>query len=96
MDEGDAEGGSVCGGGAMKEGSVTQRKWIRKGYFIMHQIRKIHNLPLHPVQNATQLSAPPQKKKKKITPCKEKGGGRRKSIQKIKTVRAPAAANRQN
>lgn len=33
MDEGDVvEGGSLCGGGAMKEGSVTQRKWIRKGY----------------------------------------------------------------
>lgn len=54
MDEGDVvEGGSLCGGGAMKEGSVTQRKWIRKGYFIMHQIRKFI------IYHYTQSKMPP-------------------------------------
>lgn len=59
---------------AREEGSViseTERKRMGRSYFIMHQIRKIHNLSLHPAPNATQLSLTPAKN---ITASMEGGG----------------------
>lgn len=49
-----------------------------RGYFIIHQIRKIHNLSLHPARNATQLRLTPTN----ITPSGKRGGGERKNLKK--------------
>lgn len=64
-----------------------------RGYFIIHQIRRIHNLSLHPARNATQLSLTPTKN---ITPSGKRGGEKKKNLKKQNTVRAPAAADGQN
>lgn len=94
---GGREGGAEVAGlsdEAGEEGSViseTERKRMGRSYFIMHQIRKIHNLSLHPAPNATQLSLTPAKN---TTASMERERKKRKVPKK--PVRAPAAADGQN
>lgn len=38
-----------------------KRKWIGRGYFIMQQIRKIHNLSLHPAEMPPDWASPCEK-----------------------------------
>lgn len=65
----------------------------KKGLLHYASNKKIHHLPLHPVQNATQLSppTPPPQTKKKITPSKEKGGGEETYI-KNKNCQSPSSS----
>lgn len=71
---------------AGEERSVRHRGSGRKRYFIMHQIRKIHNLSLHPAPNATQLSLTPAKN---ITASEERRGKKEKVKKKKKKLLEP-------
>lgn len=57
----------------------------------MHQIRKIHNLPLHPVHNATQLSAPPPQKKNSHQAGRREGE-EEKVYKKYKNCQSPSSS----
>lgn len=43
------------------EPQCGKRKWIGRGYFIMQQIRKIHNLSLHPAEMPPDWASPCEK-----------------------------------
>ena len=70
-------GGGVGGGAVVWWGrrgriSETERKRMGRSYFIMHQIRKNHNLSLHPWKNKTKTSQQARTGKEKKEKVKKK------------------------